>query len=232
MGRPKKQDGEVRKLDVRLTPDNQLPIEFGSRSGITSDDFIKALVCEEGGEGTDKKLHYHAYFETRRSETWMTGWLKRLTGGSGNKFYSQRQAHEGTLGYCVKDEKIVFSLGFSEGEITELVNQSRQYRKDNETDKKRRQRAKENFLGEYMKEVAEALESVATPTPHLCMRLLIDCYARDEKRFPPRSSLETATMSILYKFNKDLVIDWYSKNLDNTYLSNMNNHGDGWGGRR
>lgn len=210
-GRPKKDDGEVRELDVRLTPQDQRRPEFATY--FTTDDFIKVIVAEEGGEQTDIKLHYHCYIETRRSDTWLYGLFARLTGGKGNKFYSLRKAHEGTKGYAVKDERICYYRGFTEHQIMEIIERSRNFRKETETGRKRESRAKEKYLGLVLKEVAEGVSTHPSPTPLLITEEILKCYSRDQKRFPPRATIENGVMSIYYKHNPREVVGWYAKNL-------------------
>lgn len=210
-GRPKSEDAEVRSLDVRLTPANGKIIDFNKY--LTEEDFTKVLVCEEGGEYTDKKLHYHAYFETRRSDTYLTKLYNGMTGQIGNASYSQRTAHEGTKGYAIKEELVKFQIGFSDQELVSLIEQSRNYRKAVETTKKKESRAKEKLLVLIMKEVAEVANATRIFSPELIMAEILKGYTKHNARFPMRSTLETAVMTCLYAKYPNEVNRWYSKNI-------------------
>lgn len=211
MGRPKKEDAEIRCLDVRLTPSNQQPIDF---TKLDLSDYQKFLVGKEGGTGTGKQLHYHCYIETRRSDFYLKTQYQALTGGMGNKAYSQRKAHEGTLGYCVKDGDVVLQHGYTEDEVKGFKERSAQYRTEKETERKRSVRAKDNLLKGYVMEVIEELEQYSNPSPHYIMSLFLQKYDRDDARFPSRSTLETAVLTILYRFSPSQVVEYYTKNIN------------------
>lgn len=208
-GRPKKTEGELRCLSVRLTPTSQQPIDFKAR--LTAGDFKKLVAAREGGiDGV--KLHYHLYCETLLSDTTTRGIWGKLTGGIGNAAYSQTIAHNGTEGYAVKDEEIVYSEGYTPKEISELIEKSREYRRQTTTASKQKQRAQDKLLVKAMESVAEVLK-VQDLSPTSTMELLLNYYDDLGARFPMRGTLETAVMKLLYKTRKNLVVDWYAKNL-------------------
>lgn len=214
MPRPKKSDGSPVAWDMRLTPISGNPIDF---SGISVDDFQMFICCEEGGEGTSKRLHYHAYALTLRSETWLRKIAQALTGGQGNPAYSVKKAHSGSLGYVVKEGKVKVRLGCDDRFLTEMLSKSQEYRKELETERKRVQRSKENTLAEIMKVVAEGVSSRSQP--HEVMSAILAQYYLKQVRFPNRGTLENAVMTLLYPHRSDLVDAYYSRNLTGIFFS-------------
>lgn len=207
-GRPKV-EAELTKWDVRLTPEK--PIDF--ERCFDNEDYEKVIICEEGGLGTDKKLHFHCYLESRRSNSYLYNTFAKICGGKGNKFYSMREAHDGTLGYAIKEEVVRFSKNFTEQEIEEIKERSRNYRKDKDADNKRASRAKEKYLATILKEVAEGGCLPTQPAPEDYIAQILKCYDRDTKRFPPRATLENAVMTLMYRSDPFYVIRYYTKNI-------------------
>ena len=73
-GRPKK-DGEIKKWDIRLTPTDQVEVDFTS---LNLEDFKILLVCKEGTPNGEPRLHYHMYAETPRSDNYIDNLLNQL----------------------------------------------------------------------------------------------------------------------------------------------------------
>lgn len=213
MPRPKKIIGDPVEYDVRVTPIDGKPIEFSP----TTEDFIKFLACLEGGVNTDKRLHYHVYCVTLRSETYLRSYFGRLARGTGNAAYSIRKAHEGTIGYVIKEGQVVCRHGFDEKLIDEYYAKSKQYRTKLDIERKRAFRQKENFLVEVMKEVSEAIKS--SPPPLLefgeyVIRQVLTHYSSNQIRFPPRSTLDNCVLTLMYKYYPDNVVAYYSRSFD------------------
>lgn len=212
-GRPKKTDGELRQLDVRITPKSQERPDFPAI--FKFEDFPKCLIAEEGGVGTDTRLHYHLYIETLRSDTYLKKVFTQTAGGKGNQCFSVRAAHEGTKGYAVKDERIVHTIGFSPAEVQEILNESEEYRRTLERTKKQNTRSKEKYLTLATVEVRELLTRMPPGSfgPEYIVEQLLSCYARDNKRFPPRHTIETTTMTLLYPYHPSAVRQWYANSF-------------------
>lgn len=214
MPRPKKTNGRAIEYDVRITPTDANEIDFNPNA----DDFEVFVACKEGGEGTEKRLHYHIYVRTIRSETWLRQYFailgKSTETEKGNAVYSLRKAHEGTVGYVVKEGDVKCRLGWDNQFLEEMITKSNQYRKDKETERKRGQRAKENCLAEIVKVVAEGVKSDPQPTPRVVMSRILHEYNERQIRFPNRSTLENCVMTILYKTRPTLVEEYYLRNIE------------------
>lgn len=208
-GRPKKVDAPQVEWDVRITPIDGKEVDWSQNTG----DFIKILASKEYGE-QNNKLHYHAYVLTRLSESSVRKVCAKLSGGTGNARYSLRSAHNGTQGYVVKQEDIVCTKGFTNDEVQEIINRSRQYRTAIETTRKGASRAKEKFLAEVLRGVASDIsDNRLTPAPLSVMTAILEVYHSKQIRFPARATLETAVMTLLYKDRSSFVAQWYAKNI-------------------
>ena len=198
-GRPKKTEGELRCLDVRLTPSGG-EVTFNP----TTEDFKVFLACREGGEGTNKALHYHIYCETLRSDTWLTKYWYLLTGygtSVGNKAFKQGKAHDSTIGYVVKEGHVVCRHGCTDQFINEWFDKSKQYRADHEADRKRKHRESQKSLDDILKEVIkEPIDpnlQFEQYTEVLISRILTQ-YVQCDKRFPSRSQLDNVVSKHMY----------------------------------
>lgn len=214
MPRPKKTSGTPHEWDVRVTPTDGNEIEFTPNQ----DDFEIFVACREGGEGTNKRLHYHVYIKTIRSETWLRKYFSILGRATetitGNAVYKMGQAHEGTIGYVVKEGDVKCRLGWTDMFLEEMIRKSNQYRKDKEAERKRASRGKENCLAEIMKVVAEGVKNDPSPTPRRIMGDILHQYNERQIRFPNRSTLENCVMTILYKSSPTMVEEYYLRNIE------------------
>lgn len=217
-GRPKNEDAEIRKLDIRLTPCTDEEVDF--EKWFTAEDFIRCIAGREIGE-TNKKLHYHIYCETRRSDTWLTNQMYRAARWTphhprGNSVFRKNTAHEGTLGYSVKEEDVAYSLGFSSSELDALLQASRQYRRDLEADKKRRDRKKQATMKELVEMAIEHFLSEHSHDlilPRTIVKFILTKCEELDHPFPPRSQMENAIMKVMYKHGQhNYVYDYYCKN--------------------
>jgi len=214
MPRPKKTTGKALEYDVRVTPTDGNELEFNP----SNEDFEILVACKEGGPETDKRLHYHIYCKTIRSESWLRQYFSVLGKATetekGNAVYSLRKAHEGTIGYVVKEGDVKCRLGWTDRFLEEMITKSNQYRKDKEADRKRASRVKENCLAEIMKVVAEGVKNDPSPTPRKITELILHQYNERQIRFPNRSTIENCVMTILYKTRPTMVIEYYAKNIE------------------
>lgn len=199
--------------DVRITPTDQLPIT--DWTDFERED-AKILAFEEGGEGTEKRLHYHVYLETTMSESKVRSTcatLGRATSDmKGNAVFSVRKAHEGTIGYVVKDGKRVYVFNYEDRHIEEFMEMSAQYRKDKEKTKKRDQRQKQSFLNEAIAHIRENMpEFTNRPKSETIFWEFHKYYLTNGARpLPSRSILETAIVNLLPQEEKSR---YYLKNI-------------------
>lgn len=215
-GRPKSENG-LKEWDIRLTPTDQEPILFDD----AIQDFEQLLVCREGEPNGTPRLHYHIYAKTYRSDTYIDKLLNQLGRSTetkkGNAVFSKRKAHEGTIGYVIKGGEVVCRHDFTQTMIDEYYRLSQEYRKRKEAERKSASRSTENFLSLIMKEVAEGARTGGPHTPQEFMSHILRKYRDNNMRFPNRSTLENAVMTILYEFNPREVERYYSRNLFSDY---------------
>lgn len=209
-GRPKKQDAPIRQLSIRLVPVDGLDIEF--ERYILEEDFDKFIAGREISE--KGKLHYHIYAETRRSDTYLKTLFYKMArwtpqNFAGNSVFSCKDAHSNTQGYLVKDEDVAFTLGFTPEELEALVEKSQQYRRDLETNKKRRTRKTQNTMKKFVEEAIEA----QLDDPRSVVKFILDKYQEHGVPFPSKSQMENAVMRVKYHDSPNYVLDHYCRHL-------------------
>lgn len=204
-GRPKK-EGEVKEWDIRITPTDQNEIDFTP----FLEDFKILLVCKEGEPNGTPRLHYHAYATTTRSDSYIDSLLSKIGKSTdiikGNAVFSKRKKHEGTVGYVVKSGIVVCRHGVDDTFITESFKKSEDYRRRKESQRKSASRGEQNFLGDIMKDAE--VKRLADPTQ--ITQFILNKYKEADKRFPARSTIESAVMFIMYDKDPRLVVAYYS----------------------
>lgn len=214
-GRPRREDAETRKFSIRLTPCDGEKIEW-NETAIHALGAIKLLAGEEVG-GQNGKLHYHLYLESKLSDTAMSNALYKLARWTphlprGNSVFAKTLAHEGTEGYSVKDGLIVARHGYSESDLDAIVEQSQQYRRDMETNRKSKSRATQKTMKSFIDEISESTE-VAAAASHIVFAIL-QKYEENDMMFPSRSQMENAVMTVMArKGRRDYVQEYYMKNM-------------------
>lgn len=213
-GRPKK-EGELKEWDIRVTPTDQFEVDFSE----ILDDFKILLVCKEGEPNGTPRLHYHMYATTTRSDSYLDTLLSKIGKANdtvkGNAVFSKRKKHDGTIGYVVKNGNVVCRHGVDDQFITESFKKSDEYRKRKESERKSASRGEQNFLGEIMKDP----EVKRLSHPEQIIRFILQRYKDANKRFPTRSTIESAVMFLMYDIDVDLVVRSYMPNffLQNEY---------------
>lgn len=215
-GRPRKENGEVYKWDIRITPCDGQPIDWN----LNEFNPIKLLVGEEIGK-QNGKLHYHAYLETRLSDTCLRQQIMKLARWtphhpSGNAVFKKSIAHDGTEGYAVKEGKVVYRDGYDDTELYAILNRSQQYRRDIESSKKSKSRAAQKTMKEFIEEVTQYYKSNPDLKPSKIdiANELLNKYHVNEMMFPSRGPIENATMTILSRLGIwDSVLNYYTKNM-------------------
>jgi len=93
--------------------------------------------------------------------------------------------------------------------IDQYFEQSEEYRKSKETEKKRVFRQNEKTLMDIVKQVPVDANSTAESVVIEVLKI----YSKLGQKFPSRSALETATMTALYIHRPSEVENYYCKNL-------------------
>jgi len=215
MPRPKLDPNALYIRELRITPPDGKPITDWK---VNEDDFKVLLACEEGGT-EDVRLHYHAYIECKRSESWLKKWVYSIAhcyhGESGNTVFFSRKPHEHTIGYVVKHGNIASRFGCSETFITEWLAKSQQYRTDKDTARKRAQRVEKAFTQTLREKVSTTLrETPDLRTPHETMKLILAEYHEAKKQYPTRSTMESLIVTLLHPYDMDLVRAFYLRAFD------------------
>lgn len=212
-GRPKV-EGAEKSWDIRLTPTDQVEVDF---TALDLSDFKILLICKEGEPDGKPRLHYHMYAVTTRSDTYIDTLLNKLGKATqtikGNAVYSKRNAHDQTMGYVVKNGDVKVRHGINDQFLTEIFKKSENYRKEKETERKKVTRSNENFLSMILKDAE--VKRLADPMD--ITAIILKKYREADKRFPPRSAIESAVMYVLYDKDPKLVISHYAPRIFSEY---------------
>lgn len=212
-GRPKSEN-ELKEWDIRVTPVDQVEIDY---SALDLSDFKIFLSCKEGEPNGQPRLHYHIYATTHRSDSYLDNFLSKLGGATamvkGNAVFSKRKKHEGTVGYVVKNGNVVCRYGVDDQFITESFKVSEEYRKIKEKERKSASRGNENFLAQLMK--SDEVKRLTTPSE--LTAYILNQYHKADKRFPPKTTIQSAVLSMLYSQYPQMVIDYYTPVFNQPY---------------
>lgn len=214
---PKPLSGKVLQLEIRVSPYDQQPVSL-EESDLQHID--KLLLCEEGTPNGCPKLHYHGYIETKKSESWLRSFLRKIAHApdnekiNGNSLYFTRKPHEHTFGYIVKSGNITHRIGFSQTTLDEWLAASNQYAKDKATERKRKQRSRDDELAHVIEEVEKDLhDDTCMRNEHgIIARILAVCHT-DKIRFPTRSQMESLVIKLLYPYQPEIVRLYYAKSF-------------------
>lgn len=211
---PKPKSGELYVRELRITPPDQNPITDWL---VNDEDFKVLLACQEGGD--DKKLHYHIYCESTRSESWVKKWIYKVArcnnGESGNSVYFSRKPHEHTIGYVIKECNIVCRHGLDNMFIDEWINKSKSYKTDKERDRKRAQRSRTSILSDIVKQLESDLQADRRiRTIEYISKHLIQCY-REYNCYPTKAQHEMMVIKLIHPYDDYFVRSFYEKHLFN-----------------
>jgi len=209
---PKPKSGDIYKREFRITPADGLPI---AEWHVNDDDFKVLLACEEGGGDTGKRLHYHCYIETTRSESWLKKWVYKIAhcynGESGNTVYFSRQPHDNTIGYVVKSGNVTVRHGCTQTFIDEWIAKSDEYKRSKESKRKREQRSRIAVIKQIEEEVAKGLHGgLVTTTVEGISEALLRCYAA-QCIYPSRMQHELLVIKLIHPYNDHFVRSYYNK---------------------
>lgn len=203
------------EFDVRITPSDQEPIlqeDFKSHLK----DAIQVIVCEEGEPNGTPQLHYHAYIRAKISESTISAICSRLGRANdkkkGNAVFSVRKAHAHSIGYVVKGKKVVYATD-DQNVINSYFEMSEDYRKEKERERKSASRTAKKTLELIMNGILVDSHS----TPIFVVNKILEEYAKVDKKFPPKSLIESAVLKKLYPLQSSFVTDFYARNLQFSY---------------
>jgi len=210
------------EFDIRITPSDQQPIfpdEFRSHLK----DAIQVIACEEGEPNGKPQLHYHLYVKAKISASTIDkicAKLGRATADKkGNAVFSSRPAHENTIGYVVKQRKVVYATE-DQNVLETYFELSKDYRKAKEAARKDASRSSEKSLDIIMNGIE--VDSHSLPIQVVCQ--ILEAYTQLGKKFPPKSQIESAVLKKLYPVQRDFVINNYAKNLQMSHDQHTGNY--------
>jgi DNA polymerase III alpha subunit (gram-positive type) len=179
-------------------------------------DAIQVIVCEEGEPNGEPQLHYHLYVRAKISESTISMICSRLGRATaekkGNAVFSVRKAHANTIGYVVKGKKVVYATD-DQNVIEKYFEMSETYRKEKESSRKSASRSSKETLDN----IVNGVEVDSHSTPFQVVTKILEEYAKLDKKFPPKSLIETAVLKKLYPLQPRFVVDCYAKNLQMTH---------------
>lgn len=222
---PRTPSGKTLSLELRLTPPDQREIDNWK---INDGDFEKIIVCKEGTPNGTPRLHYHAYVETKRSKSWVRSWVLAVLLGhynpdeaiNGNQLYFSKSPHEHTISYVVKCDDPVVCSGYTPEEYKEYTRLSKEYCKQKERDRKRKQRSVTDEYDEVYAEIQNELDELKHHQMvrdygliDTVVRLAIDKIYSRNVRLPTRNMMERYVMEILAKRDQSILRSIYMKSF-------------------
>lgn len=213
---------KMNEWSIRVTPPNGCEVDF------IMDEFEQFIACKEIGK-KHKKLHYHIYCKTTLNDTEIREYLQLMcdTNATGNGFASCKEAHDGTKGYCVKEQIDVDSIthykGFTRSDLTDLFAQSKQYRNDKEAERKAKYRKEQKTQKDIVASVVEELGS-ASDVAEITQKILTH-FKDNGELMPTHSSFERILNTVIatkYGITRS-VIDYYMPRCYTDYYPQYGN---------
>jgi len=216
----------IKALPPRIRELRLTPIDGESIKWFTQDGIIKIVAFEEGGSGTEKKLHYHLLIETTLSDELLKRYCYTLTRGKGtegNKAFMSREPHENSGGYISKHRQLVYNIGYTDEElqswysksdeyVSALKREREQYRKVKALGRKRELLTIEQDISNELKDLTDG-DRPASLATHIIKRFLEECRKRSYD-FPTRTQMEGIVNRLRYDFDPSLVVAFYRRNLN------------------
>jgi len=207
----------VESWSIRITPTDQATIsdkEF-MESGLKDAELL--IVCEEGSPNGSPKLHYHIYLHSKHSRSTLERMCAKMGRANnsvkGNAVFSIKQANEGTIGYVVKNNHIICSIGYSNHTLEEYYEQSAQYRRDLEASRRKDSRKKEASY----REIFDSIVVTSDTLPDDVITEVLDECTKRKMNFPSRSLMEVNTLRILYPYKPHFVRSLYQQSFVQRY---------------
>lgn len=215
---PKPLSGKSLQLEIRVTPYDQEPITL-EESDLQL--FDKLLLCEEGSPNGVPKLHYHGYIETKKSESWLRSFLRKISHApdnekvNGNALYFTRKPHEHTFGYIIKSGNVRYRYGFPQTTLDQWLAESNQYQKNQASARKRKQRTRDDELTTIVQQIEKDLKdnSISRSVASIVDRFLAICSA-ENIRFPTRSQMDMYVLKLIHPYDQYLVRSFYMRSFD------------------
>lgn len=204
----------VLELELRITPPDCNPIT----DWLLTDDHQQFVAYEEGGAGTDKKLHYHCYVKYNRSRTLLVKWIYTIARSNkqetGNSVFFSRKPHDHTFGYISKENNLVIRKGIDQSLITEWYNQSQAYKRTKERDRKRKQRTRKEVIDEILDHCRNGLKerSIDKSVEGVINYIITACNDAG-LILPTRNAMDGYVVSLLASYNNSLVMSYYTKSF-------------------
>jgi len=207
----------VESWSIRITPTDQATIsekEF-LESGLKDAELL--IVCEEGTPNGAPKLHYHIFLKSKHSRSTLERMCAKMGRANnsvkGNAVFSIKQSNDGTIGYVVKDNHIITSIGYTTHVLEEYYKQSEQYRKDLEASRRQDSRKKEASY----KDIFDSIVVTSDTLPDDVITEVLDECTKRKMNFPSRSLMEVNTLRILYPFKPHFVRSLYQQSFVQRY---------------
>lgn len=195
----------VKEYDLRVTPPNGQDLEF------PLDEFDQFIACKEFGH-INKKKHYHIFCKTTMNDDEVKKYLRTVCDvevTTGNQLYRVKKAHEGTIGYVIKEQDVVASKGFTEDQLSEFIQQSLQYRRSLESQRRSQTRNKDKKYDEIVDEIVAELPDRGVVAADISQKILSK-FLVNGKRLPPRSSHDSILLTIIAKkYGVNKVMTYY-----------------------
>jgi len=224
-GRPAKVV-QTRDRELRLTPIERPddPIEWFTQPGI-----LKIAAFEEGGHGTEKKLHYHAIVTTTMTDDALKSYCYKLTRGKGtegNKAFMSREIHENTCGYISKHRTPVHLIGYTESDLNEWYTKSDEYvtalKRERDAYRKTKALGRKRELLSVEQDIKTELENFPSgeypvSVANYVVERFIDECAKRNFDFPTRTQMEGIVNRLRFKYDPGSVYAFYRRNLNVDY---------------
>lgn len=231
MPRPRK----VKEWDIRVTPPDGADLIF------PLDTFDQFIACREFGKKLGKK-HYHIYCKTTMNDNDIRTYLKTICKVDivkGNDLYRVKEAHEGTIGYIIKDADVVASKGFTEDQLSEFIQQSKKYRQQKDAERKKNDRQKVNTAVEICNKVVDKMKpkyeyndvfrkyqdsscwNKASVAAVVLDEILMLYKSEDEGLAPPRTTVERMIITCMMRLGWSAAVSEYylPRCLQNSFSS-------------
>jgi len=219
---------EAHLVELRITPPDKQSITDWQLDLHGPGWITKIVACEEGGEGTEKQLHYHAVVETTYSDTMLTKWVYSVArcrpDQIGNAVFSKRQKHDHSFGYVVKNDVCVCLHGWTDDEYSAWVEASEKYAEDKKAEREKQRKIKalgrKRMLLSVEQEIADELKGGSylrddegySLVEFIISSFLKKCHERDYD-FPTRTQMDSIVNRLRYVDTPRAVVAFYSRNL-------------------
>lgn len=206
------------EVEFRVTPPGQEEITDWK----IKDQFSILVAFKEGEPNGTPKLHYHGYLQTTLTIKSIQRWLNDVAesdkyGVKGNAVFFTRKAHDHTRGYISKSRNCVLRHGTTQTTLDEWYQSSAEYNKEKVTDRKRKNRTREDELKPIWDSIKEELKTAISPTPDwIIERVLYKCYEGNIK-FPSRMAMENFIIHALYPYRPEFTKSYFNRTFQ--YMS-------------